>query len=97
MAPLRQTAGLAPSFKLGFAAIVALALFIRCGGAAAQGMGVCTVANTCSEAFFQCVAVNCPAIFDARCSGACQSRFNGCMRTGAFRAPDCRDRTLVRK
>jgi hypothetical protein len=96
MAHLRQIVGLAP-FKLGLAVALALALFIRCGEAAAQGVGVCTVANTCSEAFFQCVAVNCPAILDARCSGACQARFNGCMRTGAFRAPDCRDRILMRK
>ena len=96
MAHLRQIVGLAP-FKLGLAVALALALFIRCGEAAAQGVGVCTVANTCSEAFFQCVAVNCPVIFDAGCSGACRARFNGCMRTGAFRAPDCRDRTLVRK
>ena len=93
MAHLRQIVGLAP-FKLGLAVALALALFIRCGEAAAQGVGVCTVANTCSEAFFQCVAVNCPAILG---SGACQARFNGCMRTGAFRAPDCRDRILMRK
>jgi hypothetical protein len=97
MANLRQTAGFAASFRLGLAALV-LALSIRSDRAAAQDApGVCTIANTCSEAFFQCVAVNCPAIFDARCSGACRARFNGCMRTGAFRAPDCRDRTLVRK
>jgi len=94
---LRQTAGSASLFKLSFAVVFAFALAIRGGDAAAQGTGVCTVANTCSEAFFQCVAVNCPVIFDARCSGACRSRFSGCMRTGAFRAPDCRDRMLVRK
>jgi hypothetical protein len=84
-------------FKLSFAAVLLFALCVCYEEADAQGMGVCTVANTCSEAFFQCVAVNCPVIFDARCTGACRSRFNGCMRTGAFRAPDCRDRTLDRK
>ena len=85
-------------FKHGCVVFVALSVLSGlCDDAFPQGMGVCTVANTCSEAFFQCVAVNCPAILDARCSGACRARFNGCMRTGAFRAPDCRDRTLERK
>jgi len=95
MANLRQTT----AFRCGCAVLVAVAALAGLSGRArAQGAaGVCSIANTCSEAFFQCVAVNCPAILDARCSGACRSRFNGCMRTGAFRAPDCRDRTLERK
>jgi hypothetical protein len=66
--------------------------------AAAQAApGICTVAGTCSEAFFQCVYVNCPKYFSARCSGACRARFNGCMRTGEFGGRDCRGKTLVRK
>jgi len=99
MANLRQTAAFAVLFKHGRAMLVVVSALAGPSGAArAQGaLGVCSIANTCSEAFFQCVAVNCPAIFDARCSGACRSRFGGCMRTGAFRAPDCRDRTLERK
>ncbi len=67
---------------------------------AQAGPGICTVANTCSEAFFQCVTVNCPANFDASCSGSCRSQFDGCMRTGAFGGRggrDCRDKTLIRK
>jgi hypothetical protein len=75
-----------------------LLLCAASGGAAAQpASGICTIASTCSEAFFQCVYVNCPEYFSARCSAACRSRFNGCMRTGAFAARDCRGKTLVRK
>jgi hypothetical protein len=73
-------------------------VFAASGEALAQaGPGICTVANTCSEAFFQCVTVNCPAAFDPSCSGACRARFAGCMRTGAFGGRDCRDKTLIRK
>jgi hypothetical protein len=67
---------------------------------AQAGPGICAIANTCSEAFFQCVTVNCPANRDASCTGSCRSQFDGCMRTGAFGgrgSHDCRDKTLIRK
>jgi hypothetical protein len=80
------------------AAVIAVRVLHGPAPALAQDQGgICTIANTCSEAFFQCVAVNCPAILDARCSGLCQSRFDGCMRTGAFGGRDCRRKTLVRR
>ncbi len=73
-------------------------VFVLGGEAPAQGgSGICTVANTCSEAFFQCITVNCPAAFDASCTASCRSRFNGCMRSGGFDSRDCRDKTLVQK
>jgi hypothetical protein len=81
-----------------FAAAVGLAMLAGFVAAAAQtGSGICTVARTCSEAFFQCVAVNCPRYASAGCGGACRAQFDGCMRTGTFGGPDCRDKTLTRK
>ena len=68
------------------------------GERAAQGdAGICTIATTCSEAFFQCVSTRCPVYLNADCTARCKSQFNGCMRTGAFAARDCRGKTLMRK
>ena len=68
------------------------------GEAAAQGgAGICTIATTCSEAFFQCVYTRCPVVLNADCTARCKSQFNGCMGTGAFAARDCRGKTLMRK
>jgi hypothetical protein len=76
--------------------VVIVALCAMRGEALAQG-GVCAGANTCSEAFFRCVAINCPRYADAGCTGACRGRFNTCMATGGFGGPECRDKTLIRK
>jgi hypothetical protein len=66
--------------------------------AAAQGdAGICTIATTCSEAFFQCVSTRCPLVLNADCTARCKSQFNGCLRSGAFAARDCRGKTLMRK
>ena len=68
------------------------------GDAAAQGdTGICTIATTCSEAFFQCVSTRCPAVLNADCTARCKSQFNGCLRSGAFGGRDCRGKTLMRK
>jgi hypothetical protein len=68
------------------------------GQAAAQGdAGICTIAKTCSEAFFQCVYTRCPTVQNPSCTAACQSQFNGCMRSGEFGGRDCRGKTLTRK
>ena len=78
-----------------FAAFLAA---VTSGGAAAQGdTGICTIATTCSEAFFQCVNTRCPAVLNADCTARCKSQFNTCMGTGAFAARDCRGKTLMRK
>ena len=77
-----------------FAAFLAAAS----GEAAAQGdAGICTIATTCSEAFFQCVSTRCPAVQNADCTARCKSQFNTCMGTGAFAARDCRGKSLIRK
>jgi hypothetical protein len=78
-------------------AVVVAVPILHVDAFAQDGPGICTVANTCSEAFFQCVTVNCPAHLDASCTGSCRAQFNGCMRTGAFGGRDCRDKTLIRK
>ena len=66
--------------------------------AVAQGdAGICTIATTCSEAFFQCVYTRCPVVLNADCTARCKSQFNGCLRSGAFAARDCRGKTLMRK
>jgi hypothetical protein len=64
---------------------------------AQDSTGICTIANTCSEAFFQCVATRCPVYFDAACNAACKSQFNTCMTTGTFASRDCRGKSLIRK
>ena len=77
-----------------FAAFLAAAS----GEAAAQGdAGICTIATTCSEAFFQCVATRCPAVQNPSCTAACKLQFDDCQRTGKFAARDCRGKTLQRK
>jgi hypothetical protein len=84
--------------RASIALAAVLALCVPRGEALAQDeAGICAIANTCSEAFFQCVALNCPAAADARCTGFCRSRFDGCMRNGAFGGRDCRNKTLLRK
>jgi len=78
--------------------VVAAVLAGASGEAAAQGdAGICTIATTCSEAFFQCVSTRCPAYLSADCTARCKSQFNGCMGTGAFAARDCRGKTLIKK
>jgi hypothetical protein len=68
------------------------------GKAAAQGdAGICTIATTCSEAFFQCVAARCPAVQNPNCTAACKLQFDDCQRTGKFGGRDCRGKTLIRK
>jgi hypothetical protein len=75
-----------------------LAVAAASGEAAAQGDGgICTIAKTCSEAFFQCVYTRCPVVLNADCTARCKSQFNGCMGTGAFGGRDCRGKTLIRK
>ena len=78
--------------------VVAAVLAAASGEAAAQGdAGICTIATTCSEAFFQCVSTRCPAVQNADCTARCKSQFSGCMGTGAFGGRDCRGKTLIRK
>jgi len=95
----RKTRGFAPVLKCRWIVLaVFLAVAAASGGAAAQGdAGICTIATTCSEAFFQCVSTRCPAVLNADCTARCKSQFNGCMGTGAFAARDCRGKTLQRK
>ena len=93
----KNARGFAPVLKcrwIVFAAFLAAAS----GEAAAQGdAGICTIATTCSEAFFQCVSTRCPVYLSADCTARCKSQFNGCMGTGAFAARDCRGKSLIRK
>jgi hypothetical protein len=91
--------GFAAVLKYGWIALAAfLAVAVASGEAVAQGdAGICTIANTCSEAFFQCVSTRCPAVLNADCTARCKSQFNGCMGTGAFAARDCRGKTLQRR
>jgi len=80
--------------------VLAVCLFVAAasGKAAAQGdAGICTIATTCSEAFFQCVATRCPAIQNPSCTAACKLQFDDCQRTGKFASRDCRGKTLQRK
>ena len=91
--------GFCPMRKCGWIVLAAcLAVASASGEAAAQGdEGICAIAKTCSEAFFQCVSTGCPAVLNADCTARCKSRFNGCLRSGAFGGRDCRGKTLVRK
>jgi hypothetical protein len=93
----KNARGFAPVLKcrwIVFAAFLAAAS----GEAAAQGdAGICTIATTCSEAFFQCVSTRCPVYLNADCTARCKSQFNACMGSGAFAARDCRGKTLLRK
>jgi hypothetical protein len=91
--------GVAAVLKCRWIALAAfLAVAAASGEAAAQGdAGICTIATTCSEAFFQCVYTRCPVYLNADCTARCKAQFNGCMRSGAFAARDCRGKTLLRK
>jgi hypothetical protein len=75
---------------------VVLTLCVTRVEAIAQG-GICAGANTCSEAFFRCVAITCPRHADAGCTGACRARFDVCKATGDFGGPECKDKALIRK
>ena len=91
--------GFCPVRKCGWIVLAAcLAVAAASGEAAAQGdAGICAIAKTCSEAFFQCVYTRCPVVLNADCTARCKSQFNGCMGTGAFGGRDCRGKTLIRK
>jgi hypothetical protein len=94
----KNAKGFAPVLKCRWIVLAAVLAAVAPGGAAAQGdAGICTIATTCSEAFFQCVYTRCPVYLNADCTARCKSQFNGCMGTGAFAARDCRGKTLMRK
>jgi hypothetical protein len=76
--------------------VIAVVLCVISGAAVAQG-GICAGANTCSEAFFRCVAITCPRYANAGCGGACRARFDACKATGDFGGAECKDKALVRK
>jgi len=87
-----------PVPKYGWIVLAASLAVAACGDAAAQGnAGICTIAKTCSEAFFQCVYTRCPAVQSAGCTASCKSQFEFCQRTGRFGGRDCRGKTLIRK
>ena len=93
----KNARGFAPVLKCRWIVLAAF-LAAASGEAAAQGdAGICTIATTCSEAFFQCVSTRCPAVQNADCTARCKSQFNTCMVTGAFAARDCRGKSLIRK
>jgi hypothetical protein len=94
----KKREGFAPVLKCRWIVLAAVLAAAAARDAAAQGdAGICTVATTCSEAFFQCVYTRCPVYLNADCTARCKSQFNGCMGTGAFAARDCRGKTLMRK
>ena len=94
----KNAKGFAPVLKCRWIVLAAFLAAAASADAAAQGdAGICTIATTCSEAFFQCVNTRCPAVLNADCTARCKSQFNGCMGTGAFAARDCRGKTLMRK
>ena len=94
----KNAKGFAPVLKCRWIVLAAVLAGAASGKAAAQGdAGICTIATTCSEAFFQCVYTRCPVVLNADCTARCKSQFNGCMGTGAFAARDCRGKTLMRK
>src|ERR1700688_4741468 len=95
----KNARGFAPVLKPGWVVLAAcLAVAAASSEAAAQAdAGICTIASTCSEAFFQCVYTRCPAVLNADCTARCKSQFSGCMGTGAFGGRDCRGKTLMRK
>ena len=94
----KNTEGFAPVLKCRWIVLATVLAAAASGEAAAQGdAGICTIATTCSEAFFQCVYTRCPVYLNADCTARCKSQFNGCMGTGAFAARDCRGKTLMRK
>jgi len=85
--------------KCGWIVLTAcFAVAAASGEAGAQGdAGICTVAKTCSQAFFQCVATRCPTVQNPNCTAACKLQFDNCQRTGEFGGRDCRGKTLLRK
>jgi hypothetical protein len=94
----KNAGGFAPVLKCRWIVLAAFLAAAASGKAAAQGdAGICTIATTCSEAFFQCVYTRCPVVLNADCTARCKSQFSGCMGTGAFAARDCRGKTLMRK
>jgi hypothetical protein len=94
----KNTKGFAPVLKSRSFVLAAVLAAAASGDAAAQGeAGICTIATTCSEAFFQCVYTRCPVVLNADCTARCKSQFGGCMGTGAFSGRDCRGKTLMRK
>jgi hypothetical protein len=94
----KNAKGFAPVLKCRWIVLAAFLAAAASGDAAAQGnAGICTIATTCSEAFFQCVSTRCPVYLNADCTARCKSQFNGCMGSGAFAARDCRGKTLMRK
>ena len=94
----KNAKGFAPVLKCRWIVLAACLAAAASADAAAQGdAGICTIATTCSEAFFQCVSTHCPVYLNADCTARCKSQFNGCMGTGAFAARDCRGKTLMRK
>jgi hypothetical protein len=94
----KKREGFAPVLKRRWIVLAAVLAAAAAGDAAAQGdAGICTIATTCSEAFFQCVYTRCPVYLNADCTARCKSQFNACMRSGAFAARDCRGKTLMRK
>jgi hypothetical protein len=94
----KKREGFAPVLKCRWIVLAAVLAAAAAGAAAAQGdAGICTVATTCSEAFFQCVYTRCPVYLNADCTARCKAPFNGCMGSGAFAARDCRGKTLMRK
>ena len=94
----KNTKGFAPVLKCRWIVLAGFLAAAASGETAAQGdAGICTIATTCSEAFFQCVYTRCPVYLNADCTARCKSQFNSCMGTGAFAARDCRGKTLMRK
>jgi hypothetical protein len=94
----KKREGFAPVLKCRWIVLAAVLAAAAAGDAAAQGgAGICTIATTCSEAFFQCVSTRCPVYLNADCTARCKSQFNACMGSGAFAARDCRGKTLLRK
>jgi hypothetical protein len=95
----KNARGFAPVLKCRWIVSAAfLAAAAASGDAAAQSdAGICTIATTCSEAFFQCVSTRCPMYLNADCTARCKSQFNGCLRSGGFGGRDCRGKTLMRK
>jgi hypothetical protein len=94
----KNTEGFAPVLKCRWIVLTVFLATAASSDAAALGdAGICTIATTCSEAFFQCVATRCPAIQNPSCTAACKLQFDDCQRTGKFASRDCRGRTLQRK
>jgi hypothetical protein len=57
-----------------------------------SGSALATEPKTCSEAYQACIQKQC----DAGCKRTCASRYNGCVKTGAFSMPGLLLRNLRR-